>query len=88
MPGASRTVSTASRRLTLTDRERLLADAVLRTLLGQTLEGRRLVAFGDVGGVECALGVDAARAVLFPGSVAHGHHKAAIGRQLHRWGSG
>jgi hypothetical protein len=46
--------------------------------LGEPLEGRRLVAFGDTIGIEGAFGVDAACAVLFSGPVTGGHHQAAI----------
>jgi hypothetical protein len=37
-----------------------------------------LVAFGDVGRVECALGVDAADAVLFPSAAAFRHRYPAL----------
>ncbi|HYB34942.1 MAG TPA: hypothetical protein VEF72_03565 [Mycobacterium sp.] len=36
------------------------------------------MAFGDVGVVECAFGVDAVGAVLLSSSAASGHHHAAI----------
>jgi hypothetical protein len=42
------------------------------------LKRRRLVAFGDAGGIEGAFGVDAVGAVLFSGAPACGHHDAAI----------
>jgi hypothetical protein len=38
----------------------------------------RLVAFGDVGGVEGAFGVDACGAVLLAGAPPLGHHHAAV----------
>jgi len=58
-------------------------------LIGLGLERGRLVAFGDVGGVEGAFGVDAFGAVLFSGAAACGHHHAAItGWPVSGWGSG
>jgi hypothetical protein len=49
----------------------------------------RLGAFGDVGGVKSAFGIDAVGAVLFSGSAAGGHHQAPVaGRSINRWGSG
>ena len=53
------------------------------------LEGRWLVAFGDMGGVEGAFGVDAVGAVLFSGAAAGGHHHSAIPAWPEcGWGSG
>jgi hypothetical protein len=58
-------------------------------LRGRVPKGWRLVAFGDVGGVEGAFGVDAVSTVLLTGSAAPGHHDPAIaGRSINRWGSG
>jgi hypothetical protein len=42
------------------------------------LEGRWLIAFGHAGRVEGAFGVDAAKALLFAGAAASGHHQPAI----------
>jgi hypothetical protein len=52
------------------------------------LKGWWLVAFGDVGGVECAFGVNAVGAVLLAGAAAGGHHQPAVaGASRCRWGS-
>lgn len=44
------------------------------------LKRRRLIAFGDMGGVEGAFGVDAVGAVLFAGALSGGHHDATAVR--------
>jgi hypothetical protein len=55
----------------------------------RALKRRRLIPFGDAGGVKRSFGIDASDAVLLSGSAPDRHHNAAIDRTLVlTWGSG